>query len=216
MLQATPLHKEDLDTRVGAATKTLSLSQSEVTSGNELGAQKLMNAIPTPSRKSNQPLFPGAKITEGQRLQTRVPVILGEASFRGMFAVDGLLSGQPGHNGGATSVRQHGRSFFGEQPEFNGEIAFVDMIRVNGHIAGSVQSSKGTLIVDTAARVDANVDVAIAVISGTVTGDIVAHQRVELAPSAKIYGNIWTRSLAIQSGAIFEGVCQMLEDKKEA
>jgi len=175
-----------------------------------------MNAIPTPQRKSNQPIFPGTAVTDSQRLQTRVPAVLGEATFRGMLAVDGLVSGQPGHNGGATTVRQHGRSFFGSEPEFNGEISFVDMIRVNGHIAGSVQSRKGTLIVDTAARVDANVEVAIAVISGTVTGDIVAYQRVELAPSAKIYGNIWTRSLAIQNGAIFEGVCQILKDDTEA
>ena len=114
------------------------------------------------------------------------------------------------------SVKQHNRTVFDAEPELNGEIRFVDMIRVIGHIAGSVHSKKGTLIVDTAARVDANVDVAIAVISGTVSGDIVAHQRVELAPSAKIYGNIWTRSLAIQSGAIFEGVCQMLDDKKDS
>jgi cytoskeletal protein CcmA (bactofilin family) len=133
-----------------------------------------------------------------------------------MIAVDGIINGQPGNSGGSTSLRQHNRTCFGSDAELNGEITFIDMIRVNGHIAGSVHSKKGTLIVDTAARVDANVDVAVAVIAGTVTGDIVAHQRVELAPSAKIYGNIWTRSLAIQSGAIFEGVCQMLEDKQDA
>lgn len=215
MLHARPKLKDEIDSHLGTTAQALPVS-IEIPSGKGLGAQKLMNAIPTPQRKSNQPMFSGAVVTDGPRQQTRVPVILGEATFRGMFFVDGLISGQPGHNGGATSVRQHGRSFFGSEPEFSGEISFVDMIRVNGHIAGSVQSTKGTLIVDTTARVDANVDVAVAVISGTVTGDIVAHQRVELAPSAKIYGNIWTRSLAIQSGAIFEGVCQMLEDKKEA
>ena len=215
MLHATPQLQDEIDQHRGTTPKALAIP-IEVTTGNELGAQKLMNAIPTPPRKSKPPMFTGSPVADTQRLQTRVPVILGEAKFRGTFFVDGLISGLPGHNGGATSVRQHGRSFFGAEPEFNGEISFVDMIRVNGHIAGSVQSTKGTLIVDTAALVDANVDVAIAVISGTVTGDIVAHQRVELAPSAKIYGNIWTRSLAIQSGAIFEGVCQMLEDKKEA
>ena len=216
MLQATPKRKEDLDSRVVPAAKALPLSPREVTLGSGPGAQKLMSALPAPQRKSNQPIFPASAVRDGQRLQTRVPVILGEVTFRGMIAVDGIISGQPGNSGGATSLKQHGRSFFGSDPELNGEISFVDMIRVNGHIAGSVHSQKGTLIVDTTARVDASVDVAIAVISGTVTGDIIAHQRVELAPSAKIYGNIWTRSLAIQSGAIFEGECQMLEDKKEA
>jgi cytoskeletal protein CcmA (bactofilin family) len=64
------------------------------------------------------------------------------------------------------------------------------------------------------ARVDANVEVAVAVIGGVVNGDIVAHQRVELGPEARINGNIWTQSIAIQPGAIFEGVCRMLQNGK--
>jgi cytoskeletal protein CcmA (bactofilin family) len=130
-----------------------------------------------------------------------------------MIPVDGIVCGQPGANGGALSVRQRGRTSFGSDPELNGEINFRDMLRVNGHIAGTVYSKKGTLIVDTAAQIDADVEVSIAVIGGTVNGDIVAHERVEVGPTAKIYGNIWTHSLEIKSGAIFEGVCQMIDDK---
>ena len=90
------------------------------------------------------------------------------------------------------------------------------MVRVNGHIAGTVYSKKGTLIVDSSARVDADVDVAVAVIGGTVNGDIVAHERVELGSAARIRGNIWTRSISIKSGAIFEGVCRMIDDRNDA
>jgi len=68
------------------------------------------------------------------------------------------------------------------------------------------------LIVDATARVDADVEVGVAVISGQVNGDIVAHQRVEIGPNAQIRGNIWTRSIQIRNGAIFEGVCRMLEE----
>jgi len=52
----------------------------------------------------------------------------------------------------------------------------------------------------------------VAVIGGTVNGDIIAHQRVEVGPEARINGNIWTQSLAIQPGAVFEGVCRMLQN----
>jgi cytoskeletal protein CcmA (bactofilin family) len=211
MLQATPQLQEDLDTRLASASAALPIPPKEIAPGHGLGAQKLKNAVPAPPRTFAQP-----KIVENQRQHTRIPAILGEATFRGNILVEGMISGQPGTSGGSTTFRQHSRAFLGAGPELNGEITFVDMIRVNGHIAGSVHSQKGTLIVDTSARVDASVNVAIAVISGTVTGDITAHERVELAPSAKIYGNIFTRSLAIQSGAIFEGICQMLEDKPDA
>jgi len=90
------------------------------------------------------------------------------------------------------------------------------MVRVNGCLAGTVYSKKGTLIIDISARVDAHVEVAVAIIGGTVNGDIVAHERVEIGPNAKIYGNIWTRSIEIKNGAIFEGICTMMPEEQMA
>jgi cytoskeletal protein CcmA (bactofilin family) len=179
-------------------------------------SQGPLTSLPAPQRKSNHPTFPATHVTESQDFQTRIPGVIGEATFRGTIPVDGVISGQPGNNGGALSVRQRGRPFFGTAPELCGELSFKDMLRVNGYVAGTIQSKKGTLIVDASARIDADVEVAIAIIGGIVNGDIVAHQRVELGSNAKIYGNIRTRSLAIQQGAIFEGVCQMLKDKEDA
>jgi cytoskeletal protein CcmA (bactofilin family) len=150
------------------------------------------------------------------KFQTRVPVITGEAHYTGMILVDGVVSGQLGGSGMSLSVRQKARPFVPSEPELSGEINFRDMLRVNGHIAGIIYSQRGTLIVDIGAKVDANVEVAVAVIGGTVNGDIVAHERIEIGPGAKIYGNIWTRSLAIRDGAIFEGVCRMIEEERIA
>ena len=110
------------------------------------------------------------------------------------------------------AIRQKSATVFSNGPELSGEITFRDVVRVNGHIAGTVYSQGGTLMVDDTARVDADIEVAVAVINGTINGDIVAHQRVEIGPAAKIYGNIWTRSIAIKDGAEFEGVCTMIED----
>lgn len=137
-------------------------------------------------------------------------MITGEAHYKGTVNVDGVLSGQLGGSGGSLGVRQKSRVLRHDEPELSGEISFRDMVRVNGHIAGTVHSKTGTLIIDVSATVDADIEVAVAVISGTIKGDIVAHERVEIGPSAKIYGNIWTRSIEIKTGAIFEGVCTML------
>lgn len=149
---------------------------------------------------------------EPSRYQTRIPVITGEANYKGLLPVDGLVTGQLGGSGGSLAVRQKSATVFCPGPELSGELSFRDMLRVNGHIAGTVYSERGTLIVDDRARVDANIEVAVAVINGTINGDIVANQRVEIGSRAKIYGNIWTRSIAIKDGAVFEGVCTMLED----
>jgi cytoskeletal protein CcmA (bactofilin family) len=146
-----------------------------------------------------------------QEQQTRPPVFLGEAHFKGNLPVEGILAGQLGASNGSLTVRQKSKMTPSAQPELDGIITFRDMLRVIGYIAGKVHSEKGTLIIDESARVDADLEVGVALISGCVRGDIVAHQKVEIGPNAKIYGNIWTKSIEIKNGAICEGLCKMIE-----
>jgi len=147
--------------------------------------------------------------------QAKLPVITGEVNFKGIVNVDGVLSGQIG-SGSSVNVKQRPSAVYETHAELTGEITFKDMVRVNGHVAGTVYSKTGTLIVDTGARIAARVDVQVAIVSGTVKGDIIARERVELGPTSKIYGNIWTRSLVIKDGAIFEGVCRMIDEVEKA
>jgi cytoskeletal protein CcmA (bactofilin family) len=150
----------------------------------------------------------------GANFQARVPVITGEAVYRGSMPVDGTISGHLGAAGSSLTVKQRPRSGpVGSVPELTGELIFKDMLRVNGHIAGKVTSASGTLIVDPSARVDADVEVGVAVISGIVNGDVIAYERVELGPEAIINGNISTRSLTMKPGAVFQGDCRMLKNE---
>lgn len=147
--------------------------------------------------------------------QPRLPVITGEAHYRGSFPVDGIVSGNLGATGSTMTVKQRPRHVAANVPELDGELSFKDMLRVNGHIAGKVFSYKGTLFVDASARVDADIDVKICVISGIVNGDVVAHERVELGSSAIINGNIATRAITMKPGAVFHGDCRMLKSDNE-
>ncbi|HLO01065.1 MAG TPA: polymer-forming cytoskeletal protein [Pyrinomonadaceae bacterium] len=101
--------------------------------------------------------------------------------------------------------------FVGSGTMVTGEANFKAMMRVDGHLSGRVTSSSGTLIVGANGKVDANIEVAIAVIHGTVNGDIIASQRLELGRAAKLNGNIQTASLMIEPGALFEGSCKMIK-----
>lgn len=101
--------------------------------------------------------------------------------------------------------------FVGAGTLVTGEANFKAMMRVDGHLSGRVSSSSGTLIVGANGKVDANIEVAVAVIHGTINGDIIASQRLELGRAAKVNGNIQTPSLIIEQGAVFEGSCKMLQ-----
>jgi len=101
--------------------------------------------------------------------------------------------------------------FVGSGTLVTGEANFKALMRVDGHLSGRVTSSTGTLIVGANGKVDANIEVAIAMIHGTVNGDIIATQRLELGRAAKLNGNIQTASLVIEPGALFEGTCKMIK-----
>src|SRR4051812_9260200 len=106
--------------------------------------------------------------------------------------------------------------FVGNGTALTGEAIFKGMLRVDGHLSGQVKSEGGTLIVGNNGQVDADIEVAVATIHGTVNGDINASQRLELGRAAKVNGNIQTPSLVIEQGAVFEGSCKMVQQRASA
>ena len=104
--------------------------------------------------------------------------------------------------------------FIGSGTVLNGETTFQAMLRIDGHLTGSVSSETGTLIVGSTGRVDANIMVAAAMINGTVNGDITVSEKLELGRTARVVGNIQAPGLIIEDGAIFEGNCNMIRAKE--
>jgi len=167
---------------------------------------------PAAARPELHSVAPTAQPRKTASFQPRVPVITGEATYRGTIAVEGTICGQLGAAASTLTIKQRPGSG-SSAPELDGELSFKDLLRINGHVAGKVFSYKGTLIVDTSARVEAEINVGVCVVSGTVVGDIVGHERVEVTPGAVVRGNILTPSLSIKPGAVFQGDCRMLKDQ---
>lgn len=103
--------------------------------------------------------------------------------------------------------------FVGGGTVLSGKADFKGMLRVDGHLTGSITSEKGTLIVSSGGRVDADIQVATAKINGTVNGDIIAGERLEFGRTAHVHGNVRTPVITIEQGAIFEGSCSMSATK---
>ncbi|MDQ3649445.1 MAG: polymer-forming cytoskeletal protein [Acidobacteriota bacterium] len=103
--------------------------------------------------------------------------------------------------------------FVGSGTVLTGEANFKGMLRVDGHLSGRIYSDKGTLIISSGGHVEANVEVAAAKINGTINGDIIATERIEMGRSAHVTGNIETPVLMVEPGAVFEGNCRMTQAK---
>jgi cytoskeletal protein CcmA (bactofilin family) len=157
--------------------------------------------------------LPVNQLRKETSFQPRTPVITGEANYRGTFPVDGVITGQLGAAGSVLTIKQRPKSGPTDaQPELDGELSFKDMLRINGHVAGKIFSYKGTLIVDGSAKVEAEINVGVCVISGIVIGDVTGNERVEVGSGAVVKGNISTPKLSIKPGAVFQGDCRMLKE----
>lgn len=105
--------------------------------------------------------------------------------------------------------------FVGHGTVLTGETQFQMMLRVDGHLTGTVTSDGGTLIVGTNGQVDANVSVGIATVNGIVNGDVIATEKIQLGRTARVTGNIATPRLVIEEGAVFEGGCNMMKARED-
>ena len=144
---------------------------------------------------SYQPAAPAAEVKPPQPEYTAAsPKAMTESESIAREIKEGNLSG-----------------FVGSGTVVTGEANFKAMMRVDGHLSGRILSSSGTLIVGANGKVDANIEVAVAIVHGTVNGDIIATQRLELGRAAQLNGNIQTASLMIEPGAVFEGSCKMIK-----
>ena len=104
--------------------------------------------------------------------------------------------------------------FVGHGTTLTGETEFQSMLRVDGHLIGTVSSPSGTLIIGTNGQVDANIAVAAAMINGSVNGDVVASEKLQLGRTARVIGNIQSPRLIIEEGAILEGGCNMVKARE--
>jgi len=100
-------------------------------------------------------------------------------------------------------------AFVGGGTKVTGEVSFKSLLRIDGFLSGRITSAEGTLVVAAPGRVEATVAVAIARVLGTVTGDIVCSDRIELGTTARVTGNIQAPTVIIEHGAILDGLCRM-------
>lgn len=104
-----------------------------------------------------------------------------------------------------------------EGTRIEGTVAFDRVTRVHGTLSGRVSGAAGsTLVLAETALVEGDVDADTLIVDGYVRGDIRARTRVVLSRTARVVGNIRTRSLTIEFGAYFEGKSTMEQEDRPA
>jgi cytoskeletal protein CcmA (bactofilin family) len=111
------------------------------------------------------------------------------------------------HQAAPAEEEENSEIYIGSFPGSNCEVTFEGVLHFDGYSYGNITSPDGTLVLTKRARIEADVDVRVAIVHGWVTGNITASERVVLESDARVTGQILTRALSVKLGAVFDGEC---------
>jgi cytoskeletal protein CcmA (bactofilin family) len=97
-----------------------------------------------------------------------------------------------------------------------GEISGQDDLVIDGEVRGSIRLQGGKLTVGPDGRVTAEIEAPEIVVRGEVTGNIKGHDRVRIGATAKVKGEVRTRLISIEEGAVVHGLRVNLDQQAGA
>ncbi len=99
-------------------------------------------------------------------------------------------------------------SLVGEHTRIRGDLHFSGGCHIDGRVEGSVlvdDDPDAYLSISERGRVQGNVQVPRISLNGTVEGDVLVTEKVELGPTARVTGNVYYNLLEMAAGAEVNG-----------
>ncbi len=106
------------------------------------------------------------------------------------------------------------RSLICEGTVVQGQLRFVDGLRIDGEVIGDVVAEgegRSMLVISENGRVLGKVKAGHVIISGEVRGPVSAHELLELQPRARVTGDVRYDLLEMHQGALVEGELKPLK-----
>jgi len=110
-------------------------------------------------------------------------------------------------------------TLIGRNSEMLGDVKFAGGLHVDGTIKGNViaeEDSSSVLTLSETGTIEGEVRVTNVVLNGTVIGDVHARQHIELAPHARITGNVYYHLIEMAMGAEVNGNLVHVAEELEA
>lgn len=110
-------------------------------------------------------------------------------------------------------------SVIGHQTQIVGDMSFAGGLLLHGTVRGNVSSKadeSATLTVSERGSIEGEVKVPYVILNGVVKGDVHASDRVELAATARVEGDVYYRMIEMAMGAEVNGKLVRIADETRA
>jgi cytoskeletal protein CcmA (bactofilin family) len=91
-----------------------------------------------------------------------------------------------------------------------GDVVFAELMRVHGHVFGTI-GSEGELLVGEGGTVEGEVVVGKLVVAGTVRGTVRARESMVVHETGKVYAEVFASTLVVAKGGVLEGLVHMAQ-----
>jgi cytoskeletal protein CcmA (bactofilin family) len=105
-------------------------------------------------------------------------------------------------------------TILGNGTHIKGDIHTNGSLRVEGEVTGNIEA-EGDLFVGEEGKIKTEIKARNVVIAGRVEGDVIAYKKLEILPSGKLHGDIKTKTLKIEEGAVFNGSSVPLDENNK-
>lgn len=101
-------------------------------------------------------------------------------------------------------------ALLGRGTEYEGKLTYKGRVRIDGKFKGEI-FSEDVLILGDGADVDvSSLEVGTLIVrGGTLRGNVIATQLIEVYAPSRVYGNLTAPQVYLDKGAVFEGQCTM-------
>ena len=133
------------------------------------------------------------------------------------------FSAAPARTGNVVSVSDEGLVNIGQSICIRGELTGNEDLTIEGKVEGKIDLKEHNLTIGPNGRIEAEVTAQTVLVQGEVNGNVTARERVELADTGRVRGDIVSPRIVIADGARFKGSVDMsggheekTEKKKDA
>jgi cytoskeletal protein CcmA (bactofilin family) len=99
-------------------------------------------------------------------------------------------------------------TLIGQHTHIKGDVSFSGGLRVDGSVAGNINATgdkESLLTLSELGSIEGEVRVPNLIINGAISGNVYASEHIELAPKAKIQGNVYYNLLEMAMGSEVNG-----------
>jgi cytoskeletal protein CcmA (bactofilin family) len=115
---------------------------------------------------------------------------------------------------GEVSNERRQVAWIGQHVSIEGKITSSQDIRIDGSVQGTIDVGGHEVVLGAGSEVKANLSARAVIVGGTVKGDVIATERIEIQSAGVLLGDVVAPRLVVRDGGLLRGKADIAGSRK--